>query len=211
VFGKAGIEKRNVDGMFIALCAKEEILQILFFPTSEKVQAGVDRAARVRLCSLIFERRLSMQTPILQSASCALVAISLVILQLPGCLDKTQAPSGVELATQSLGTSVPDAALQVDGYVSFRDGSHQTEYERYVRAYYDTGGEVPSSADEIDVPDGHYGCSGNNSDWPTGDYHLETDIVYRNGIPYQGSRWVYHVYGTPTRDQDITLVRYWPK
>jgi len=135
----------------------------------------------------------------------------LLLLPFLGCFEDTPSLVNPQGAPGEPTGRSPDAALQVDGYVSFRDGSHPTEYDRLVRAYYDTGGEVPGSADEIDVPGGHYGCSGNNSDWPTGDYYLETDIIYRNGIPYQGSRWIYHEYGIPTRYQDITLVRYWPK
>jgi hypothetical protein len=95
------------------------------------------------------------------------------------------------------------AEQQIAGFVSFPDGSHP-QGEPFIRAYYSGGQYVPESADEINS-NGHYGCSGVDSDWPTGWYYLETDVIYKNGDAWQGSRWSYHVYNTETTGQNITL------
>jgi hypothetical protein len=98
----------------------------------------------------------------------------------------------------------PESIQQIEGIVSFPDGSHP-QGGPYIRAYYHpSGGYVPDSEDEIDY-NGHYRCSGDDSNWPDGWYRLETDVIYAYGDALQGSRMSYHEEGIRTLNQNITL------
>ncbi len=105
-----------------------------------------------------------------------------------------------KLADGSYSVAGPMTPEQIIGTVTFQDQS-APQGNPNIYCYYEE--ELKQTV--VINSNGDYTFFGQNEDWPTDDYFVETQEIWKRGRRYYGSRWVSHVEGTTTEDQDITL------
>ncbi len=128
------------------------------------------------------------------------VPLFVVVLFTVGCDDsELVSPYSNNLPKQ--GFKILNAIEQIRGYVKYSDG-HPPSGTPEIYCYFD--GDLKQT-DLID-DNGLYHFTGPHPDWPTGTYHVKTQIIWKKGQRYKGEIFVDHEFGTPNLDEDIELL-----